>query len=699
MTAHRFYRSFTYFLIPTLLITVAAAGLSLTRSIHAATLTVTNNADSGPGSLRDTIAVAAPGDTIDFAPSVTGAITLTSGTLTINKSLTIIGPGANTLAIDGNASFQVFNVSTGAVNISRLTIRNGKLASGFGGGIANSGTLTVSDSTISGNTISGNSSAGAGIYNSDTLTIVNSTITNNKLPGFAVVGDGVANSGGTLTISNSTVSGNSSANGTGIGNFNNGTVTISNSSIFFNPSGGVGTDSGTVTITNSTIAFNGNASSPGGGGIGFAQGVTLGSSIVAQNYGASSNPDIQGTVVSSGNNLIGSSNGASGFVASDQLNIDPMLNVPALNPPGTTQTMSLQAGSPAIGRGNCNLTPPVTTDQRGVARHNPCDVGAYEYDGSAIRPTYTPMNTATNTSTPSVTPTNTPTPTLTPTATQTRTLTPTLTPAATNTPIPAACSKNGAANSGYRPVDTIGLFAPPSAQFYLRNSNSAGAQDFLFQYGPAPSGLIPITGDWIGQGKTTVGLYDPGTSTFYLKNSNSAGNADNSFHFGTGGQGLLPIAGDWIGQGKTTIGLYNPHDGTFTLKYTNTAGSADLSFSYGPGGSDFVPVIGDWFGQGKDTVGLYSLSNACFYLKHDNNAFSNPADLEFQFGPGHNQGTPIVGHWSGSAQTTIGIYVSANAYFYLKNINAAGNADTQFQYGPGPNAGWLPVIGHWGSPS
>src|SRR5258707_10549887 len=67
--------------------------------LHAATITVTNTNDSGPGSLRQALANANNGDTINFA--VTGTISLFSGELVIGKNVTIVGPGANRLAIDG----------------------------------------------------------------------------------------------------------------------------------------------------------------------------------------------------------------------------------------------------------------------------------------------------------------------------------------------------------------------------------------------------------------------------------------------------------------------------------------------------------------------------------------------------------------------------------------------------------------------
>lgn len=73
---------------------------------HAATLTVRSGADAGgtcPGAdctLRQAIVTLAPGDTINFSlPVNTTAITLTSGVLLINKSLTITGPGANLLSV------------------------------------------------------------------------------------------------------------------------------------------------------------------------------------------------------------------------------------------------------------------------------------------------------------------------------------------------------------------------------------------------------------------------------------------------------------------------------------------------------------------------------------------------------------------------------------------------------------------------
>ena len=83
---------------------------------------VTTGADSGPGSLRDTIASATSGATIEFAKNV-HKITLTTSELEITQNLDIEGPGTNKLTISGNDSSRVFDISPDTtVTIAGLTI-------------------------------------------------------------------------------------------------------------------------------------------------------------------------------------------------------------------------------------------------------------------------------------------------------------------------------------------------------------------------------------------------------------------------------------------------------------------------------------------------------------------------------------------------------------------------------------------------
>ena len=106
---------------------------------------------------------------------------------------------------------------------------------------------------------------------------------------------------------------------------------------------------------------------------------------MAGNTAATSGPDALGTFASQGNNLIGKTDGSSGWVGSDLTGtiaqpLNPLL-APLGNYGGPTQTMALLPGSPAIDAGNNALIPAgVTTDQRGFARivNGTVDIGAFE---------------------------------------------------------------------------------------------------------------------------------------------------------------------------------------------------------------------------------------------------------------------------------------------------------------------------------
>jgi hypothetical protein len=183
--------------------------------------TVTNLNDSGAGSLRDTIAASTDGDTINF--SVTGTIGLTSAELAIAHSITVNGPGANVLIVSNSTggTYRIFDITSGTVSISGLTISNGLAQFGGssigGGGIRNNGTLTLNSCAISSNQATGFAAAGGGIWNdtSGALTMINCTLGNNRANATGTAfGGGIYNTG-TLTMINSTVSGNVAAAGGG----------------------------------------------------------------------------------------------------------------------------------------------------------------------------------------------------------------------------------------------------------------------------------------------------------------------------------------------------------------------------------------------------------------------------------------------------------------------------------------------------
>ena len=471
------FRIFNLFVLLVLLASMLFVQPS--TQVHAATTwTVTTTSDSNDGScsaslcsLRDAViaANADSGDFIAFAGGVTGTITLGSS-LTISSSMTITGPGSGSLAVSGNDSVRVLYIQNSAnVSISSLTISHGKVIDdyggaiynagtlaldhvivtnnqalnstqyGFGGGIGNYGTLTITNSTLSYNTaqfeggaiynyfgaglsmtnvivdhnqaltggggglsirgiasgqpvaldnvsITNNSSAdyGGGMYSDDSLAITNSLLANNTSAGW----DGglfIDDSGGgvppvTITLTNITVTGNSAASGAGGMHF---TLTQAASS---------------VTLNNATVANNQISGTSGSGGItASGSGITnVENTIIAGNTssGTSTANDCSGTINSQDYNLIQTTSGCTinGTTTHNVTGVSAGLSALAQND-GFTETMALQWNSPAVDAGN-PATPGsggnscAALDQRGHTRPKDgngdgtavCDIGAFELD-------------------------------------------------------------------------------------------------------------------------------------------------------------------------------------------------------------------------------------------------------------------------------------------------------------------------------
>ena len=243
------------------------------------TLTVTNNLNSGAGSLGYEIDKAHKGDTIVFAPSLDGQTIY--GSFDISKSLTIQGPGAGLLTIaehGPDSGVRVFKIEKSTyVTLSGLTITGGNAIAvrgyftaydGEGGGILNLGTLTVSGCSVSDNFANNyyGDGYGAGIYNAGTLTVTNSTVSGNSANDYGYIGTymgfggGIYNAG-SLTVSGCTLSGNvTDRNGGGI--FNAGTATVSTSTLSSNSAldgGGIYNAGPASALTVSNSVFSGNS--------------------------------------------------------------------------------------------------------------------------------------------------------------------------------------------------------------------------------------------------------------------------------------------------------------------------------------------------------------------------------------------------------------------------------------------------------
>lgn len=508
-----------------LLIMVLVGVLVMTsRSIaHAATIEVTNLNDQGAGSLRQAIIAAnanTSSDTITFAASLSGIIQLDEVLPEMSTNMKLQGPGADVLTVRRNTGgdYRIFRIGSNAtVTVHGLTIANGKASTVSGAGIFNFGTLTVSNSIITGNIADG---SGGGIYNADegTLTVSNSIITGNTAH---FNGGGIYNADeGRLMVIESTISGNQAKSEDGGGINNAGMSTVSNSTISGNTThrgGGGIRNVGTLTVSTSTISGNtanigggvssitkmqfpstiirsstlsGNTADLHGGGLANGHGQTViehttvtgntapegegsgvasegddytwtvvGGSIIAGN----TNSDVDlayskalNSFHSKGWNRVGNGTSADAFTGAGDLRnvLDPGLGPLAANG-GSTLTHALLLNSPARDTGDPNFdpdvaNPPLPYDQRGPGfarvRNGRIDIGAFELAPIVLPstpvPTSAPTNTATSTPnivlTPFVFPTHTPIPAN--TATGTPNIVPTLTALPATTDVPTTAS-------------------------------------------------------------------------------------------------------------------------------------------------------------------------------------------------------------------------------------------------------------------
>jgi predicted outer membrane repeat protein len=311
-----------------LIFVVAGVWLSITPLARAAVDTVTTTADSGPGSLRNTIAAASPGDTIVFSPTLAGqTIQLTTGELLVGQNLTIDASTlANGITIDGGGSDRVLEIGGAAVTIDALTVTNGYVNEDFGAGVFlddTSSILTASNCVFCGNS---GAEFGGAICVYGALTLDNCIVSGNSAD---VFGGGIYAYGGAITINNCSLSENSVEDGGGGGiesdfgvlALNDCTLSNNFATIF---GGGVATeDDGTLAMTN--CVFGGNTSGTGGGlfiettamisGCTFSNNIsTNGAGGGIDNYGAS----VLNNCVFSGNSVT-NNNGLGGGLANSGL--------------------------------------------------------------------------------------------------------------------------------------------------------------------------------------------------------------------------------------------------------------------------------------------------------------------------------------------------------------------------------------------
>ena len=391
---------------------------------------VTNCDDQGAGSLRDTIAASASGDTVDLGALACSRISLYTGAIAVRvESLDLVGPASRDLTIDGRGVDRVFvHYGYSGFLLRNLTVAGGFVrATGFhlgiGGCIASAGYLTLDHSTVTGCYAGGEGAYGGAIY-AYSLIMSNSALSGNVAYGVHPEA-GVAAFGGAaftyqIDIVDSSITGNAARHqakpiggdydiGGGISTVHGGFVIDStlDSNYAFGRGGALATF-GDIVVRNSTVSGNEAHSfaggglfirypalldaanstiaanvSPRGGGVFFTStGTVLQSTLIATNASDQSDgADIDGSrsvAVTGMHDLVGRIS-AVVAVPSDTLRGDPHL-LPLHANGGPTRTQALARDSIAVDAGD--NTSQLTSDQRGAGYARvvgpAADIGAFE---------------------------------------------------------------------------------------------------------------------------------------------------------------------------------------------------------------------------------------------------------------------------------------------------------------------------------
>ena len=353
---------------------------NVTASISGMTITGGTTTGNGGGLYSDGGNVTLTNCTVSGNSAKYGGGVLTFGTAILT----------NCIVSNNSASFGGGLNNHGTATLNSCMVSDNTASSAGGGLQALGGTITLTDCTVSGNTAGNN---GGGLYSSNggKATLTDCIVSDNS----ASFGGGL-NNHGAATLNSCTISNNTASSGGGIQTFG-GTTTLTNCTISGNSAGSNGgglysNNGGTATLTDCTLSEN--MASGEGGGLYNAGSksshttVTFGNTIAAGNTTGNLGPDVFGSFVSKGHNLIGETDGSTGWVGSDLTGtmaapLNPLL-APLGNDGGPTQTMALLPGSPAIDAGSNSLIPSgVTTDGRGLTRivNGNVDIGAFESSG------------------------------------------------------------------------------------------------------------------------------------------------------------------------------------------------------------------------------------------------------------------------------------------------------------------------------
>ena len=223
-------------------------------------------------------------------------------------------------------------------------------------------------------------------------------------------------------------------------------------------------------------------------------------------------------------------------------------------------------------------------------------------------------------------------------------------------------------------------------EYYLSDSPALSCPTRpVIAYGNTP--MVPVVGDWDGDGLDTVSTYVPSSGTFLLSNNPATGQHQYLIRYGNAN--AQPLVGDWDGDGKDNIGVRMGN--RFYLRTSPITSATETTISVAYGDAPDQPLIGDWDGDGKDNVGVYRGGNIRYYLRLGANTEATENTVVVPYGNANS--VPLVGDWDGDGKDNIGVRMGSPFFFRTSPVTSATETTISVTYGTGVNE--FAIVGDW----
>jgi hypothetical protein len=254
------------------------------------------------------------------------------------------------------------------------------------------------------------------------------------------------------------------------------------------------------------------------------------------------------------------------------------------------------------------------------------------------------------------------------------------------------------------------IYAPAASTFgFAVTGFVAGIPAFtgVSTVGTPSAGMVPLVGDFNGDGRPDFAVYNAATSTFTITATGTVANRPlytTVFKLGIPSDHPIPLLGDWNGDGRTDIGVYDPVTSTFTLVVTQPFTNVPvytLTYQFGVPQDHPIPLVGDFNGDGKTDVALYDPLLASFFWfvtggQADRNGVTSPLfGGVYPIGNPTHHPIPLVGDFNGDGNTDFAVYDPTTTTF-LFNITGGPSgiplASGLYQFGI-PTTHPTPLVG------